>query len=109
MKTTIKAIMNDPQAAPFRFQASSSIPVVGMCNRSQYRRWDLNPHPLYGDRILSPARLPSVWYWADVGMTLISGIFQGSTIAPVVDRIVAALGWHGQHVQKNCRTRCTAC
>ena len=30
------------------------------CPRSdpQYRRWDLNPHPLYGDRILSPARLP---------------------------------------------------
>ena len=24
----------------------------------EYRRWDLNPHPLYGDRILTPARLP---------------------------------------------------
>ena len=27
-------------------------------NSWDYRRWDLNPHPYYPDRILSPARLP---------------------------------------------------
>ena len=31
--------------------------------------------------ILSPARLPSAWYWADVGLTWISGVLPWSTMA----------------------------
>jgi hypothetical protein len=33
-------------------------------------------------RILSPARLPSAWYWSDIGLTLISRIFEGLSITP---------------------------
>ena len=63
------------------FSILQSVPKVG-----------LEPTPSCEDRILSPARLPSAWYWADVGLTLISGIFQGFTMAPVFVRIVVALG-----------------
>ena len=52
----------------------------------------LEPTRVLARRILSPARLPSAWHWADVGLTLISGSFQGPTMAPVVVRIVVALG-----------------
>jgi hypothetical protein len=56
-------------------------------------------------RILSPARLPSFWRWSDIELALIAGIFQGITTPLVVDRIVVALGSHGQQVQNNCRSR----
>ena len=35
-------------------------------------------------------------------MTLISGIFRGTTLVVGVDRIVVVSGSHGQCVQKNC-------
>jgi hypothetical protein len=60
---------------------ADSIPNVG-----------LEPTPTGEERILSPARLPSLWYWADVELTQFSGICQGFTLAPAVERIVAALG-----------------
>jgi hypothetical protein len=61
--------------------------------------------PDLGSRILSPARLPSVWRWSDIELALVTGFFQGITTPLAIDRIVVALGSHGQHVQKNCRSR----
>jgi hypothetical protein len=58
-----------------------SVPKVG-----------LEPTRVLPHRILSPARLPSVWCWADIGMTCFSGILQGFTVSPAVVRIVVALG-----------------
>jgi hypothetical protein len=52
----------------------------------------LEPTPPCGDRILSPARLPSVWYWADIGLTQFSGILRRFTMTPAVVRVVVALG-----------------
>jgi hypothetical protein len=37
---------------------SRRIGRLGFALSIYYRRWDLNPHPLDGDRILSPVRLP---------------------------------------------------
>ena len=44
------------------------------------------------NRILSPARLPSICYWADVKFTQFSGIFQGFAMISALPHIVAALG-----------------
>jgi hypothetical protein len=59
---------------------------------AEYRRWDLNPHTHYRDRILSPARLPSSWYWKHVAAMLKVSVFKAVTIPPPAMRLVVALG-----------------
>ena len=58
----------------------------------KYRRWDLNPHPLYEDRILSPARLPSPSHWKQVAVVLKVCESKARTSPPWSFRIVAAWG-----------------
>ena len=48
----------------------------------KYRRWDLNPHPHYRDRILSPVRLPYPWYWKHVAVILKVFDFKAVTMLP---------------------------
>jgi hypothetical protein len=70
----------EPSDASVRVQTApdGSVPKVG-----------LEPAPSCEDGILSPARLPSVWDWAEIDVTLISRVFPGFAIAPAV---LAAVG-----------------
>jgi hypothetical protein len=58
----------------------------------KYRRWDLNLHPLYGDRILSPVRVPYSWYWRHVGATLKASGLDAVRMQYSPAYLIAALG-----------------
>ena len=66
----------------------------------------LEPTPFCEYRILSPARLPSVWYWADVGLTLISGVLLAGTpnCEGICVVVLEQLNSGGANVRRNVTT-----
>ena len=52
----------------------------------KYRRWDLNPHGCYPDRILSPVRLPCAWYWEHVAVIFKALVFKVVTTPRTLQR-----------------------